>query len=85
MSLLGLVRHLSDVERYWFREVVAGQEVAFFYWGNPDRDSDFDDVDHADAPAPWRPSGNPFADERVPEGLGSTAPGAVQGEMTRGP
>ncbi len=49
MSLLGLVRHLTDVERYWFREVVAGQAVSFFYWGNPDRDSDFDDVDLADA------------------------------------
>ena len=28
LSLLGLVRHLADVERYWFRRVLAGQEVA---------------------------------------------------------
>jgi uncharacterized damage-inducible protein DinB len=28
LSLLGLVRHLVDVERYWFRRVLAGQEAA---------------------------------------------------------
>jgi uncharacterized damage-inducible protein DinB len=27
MSLLGLLRHLAEVDRYWFREVVAGEEV----------------------------------------------------------
>jgi hypothetical protein len=26
LSLLGLVRHLADVERYWFRRVMAGEE-----------------------------------------------------------
>jgi len=25
MSLLGLVRHLADVERGWFRRIMAGQ------------------------------------------------------------
>lgn len=44
MSLLGLIRHLTDVERYWFRDVVGGEEVESFYWGQPDRDSDFDDL-----------------------------------------
>lgn len=28
LSLLGLVRHMADVERYWFREVMAGQEMS---------------------------------------------------------
>ena len=28
MSLLGLVRHLADVERSWFRSVLAGEEAA---------------------------------------------------------
>ncbi|HVC22756.1 MAG TPA: DinB family protein [Candidatus Dormibacteraeota bacterium] len=28
MSLLGLVRHLADVERSWFRSVLAGEETA---------------------------------------------------------
>ena len=27
MSLLGLLRHLAEVERYWFRDVVAGEVV----------------------------------------------------------
>lgn len=54
MSLLGLVRHLTDVERYWFREIVARQDVDYLYWGNPGRDSDFDDVDPADAGRDYR-------------------------------
>ena len=49
MSLLGIVRHLTDVERHWFREVVAREDVRFLYWGNPDRDSDFDDLRAEDA------------------------------------
>lgn len=28
MSLLGLVRHLADVERSWFRRIMAGEEAA---------------------------------------------------------
>jgi uncharacterized damage-inducible protein DinB len=31
MSLLGLVRHLADVERHWFRNVMAGDDVAKLY------------------------------------------------------
>ena len=31
MSLLGLVRHLADVERYWFRQVMAGEDVPKLY------------------------------------------------------
>src|SRR3984957_5781922 len=27
MSLLGLIRHLADVERNWFRRVMAGEDV----------------------------------------------------------
>jgi uncharacterized damage-inducible protein DinB len=27
MSLLGLLRHLSDVERFWFRRVMGGEDV----------------------------------------------------------
>jgi uncharacterized damage-inducible protein DinB len=32
LSLLGLVRHLAEVERSWFRRVVDGQDVPFL-WG----------------------------------------------------
>lgn len=49
MSLLGLVRHLTDVERHWFRDVVGSEDVAFRYWGQPGHDSDFDDIDAAAA------------------------------------
>jgi uncharacterized damage-inducible protein DinB len=31
MSLLGLVRHMADVERYWFRMVMAGENAAKLY------------------------------------------------------
>ena len=27
MSLLGLLRHMADVERYWFRQVMAGEQL----------------------------------------------------------
>jgi uncharacterized damage-inducible protein DinB len=49
MSLLGLVRHMTDVERYWFRDVTGREDVTSLYWGRPDRDSDFDDISAADA------------------------------------
>jgi len=42
LSLLGLVRHLADVERRWFRKVLAGQDVPprFSTRDNPDQDFD---------------------------------------------
>ena len=42
LSLHGLVRHLADVERGWFRESVAGEKVEpiFFTEQNPDLDID---------------------------------------------
>jgi uncharacterized damage-inducible protein DinB len=49
MSLLGLIRHLTDVERHWLRIVTVGEEVPFCYWGQPDTDSDFDDASAATA------------------------------------
>ncbi len=29
MSLLGLVRHMAEVERHWFRRVMAGEDAPF--------------------------------------------------------
>ena len=40
MSLLGLVRHMADVERNWFRRVLAGQDAPTLYCAD-DRDGDF--------------------------------------------
>ena len=41
MSLLGLVRHLAQVEQSWFRRVMAGEDVPFLYRREDDRDADF--------------------------------------------
>lgn len=44
MSLLGLVRHMADVERYWFRQVLAGEDSARHFGANGDWDAAFRDV-----------------------------------------
>jgi uncharacterized damage-inducible protein DinB len=36
MSLLGLVRHMSEVERSWFRRTLAGQDVPRLYRADDD-------------------------------------------------
>jgi uncharacterized damage-inducible protein DinB len=51
MSLLGLVRHMADVERIWFRTRVAGEPVQGIYWSDASPDGEFDEVDAADAEA----------------------------------
>jgi uncharacterized damage-inducible protein DinB len=42
MSLLGLVRHLAEVERKWFRQRFAGQDVPNLYQSEAEPDGDFD-------------------------------------------
>ncbi len=42
MSLLGLVRHLAEMERATFRQLMAGQEVPRLFCSATDRDGDFD-------------------------------------------
>jgi uncharacterized damage-inducible protein DinB len=41
MSLLGLIRHLAEMERHWFRRALAGQEAPRRYCSDLDRDGDF--------------------------------------------
>ncbi|WP_432514000.1 DinB family protein [Kineococcus sp. SYSU DK001] len=48
MSLLGLVRHLADVERVWWQAGVAGEDVRARYWSDADPDGEFDRVEEAD-------------------------------------
>jgi len=52
MSLRGLLRHLTEVERGWFRRVLAGEQARPLYYGPDDEDGDFDGVgrgtDHPD-------------------------------------
>ncbi len=40
LSLLGLVRHLSDAERYWFRQVMAGEDAPARYRAGAGDDHD---------------------------------------------
>ena len=51
LSLLGLVRHMTEVERHWFRRVLAGEDAPPLYYSDDNEDGDFDDVDSADVPA----------------------------------
>jgi uncharacterized damage-inducible protein DinB len=48
LSLLGLVRHMADVERGWFRATLAGEELTERYSTDDDVDGDFDNIDAAD-------------------------------------
>jgi uncharacterized damage-inducible protein DinB len=41
LSLLGLVRHMADVERYWFRSVLSGETAPRRYRTADDFDADF--------------------------------------------
>ena len=50
LSLLGLVRHLTEVERSWFRRRLGRQpDLPFLYCSDDNPDGDFDDVDPARA------------------------------------
>jgi uncharacterized damage-inducible protein DinB len=48
LSLLGLIRHMTAVERGWFRQVLLGEDVPDLYTTDNDPDADFNDVDGAD-------------------------------------
>lgn len=59
MSLLGLVRHLAEMERLSFRNVMAGEGAPRLYCSETERDGDFDGAVAdaqvvADAWAAWR-------------------------------
>jgi hypothetical protein len=56
LSLLGLTRHLTQVERSWFRAVI-GREDCLPLWARPgfgDSDFDADDADPAEVFADWQ-------------------------------
>ncbi|MGW7681171.1 DinB family protein [Kribbella sp. NPDC054772] len=47
LSLIGLVRHLSEVEKYWFHRALAGHPSPPKYWTEKHPDGDFDLADPA--------------------------------------
>jgi len=51
LSLLGLVRHMTEVERWWFRMNAAGEQIGFVYCSDENDSADFDDLEDADAGA----------------------------------
>lgn len=50
LSLLGLIRHLTDVERTWFQRRLAGHQVERVY---PGRDADFEHAEPDGAEAAY--------------------------------
>jgi uncharacterized damage-inducible protein DinB len=68
MSLLGLVRHLTDVERGWFLRGVAGQaaeQVPALYYSDEDPEGDFGNVAAADSTAVFAAFDQAIADIRA--------------------
>ena len=53
LTLLGLLRHMADVERGWFRRTIAGEDVPDCWSTDADRDADFNDVADASVAAAW--------------------------------
>jgi hypothetical protein len=49
LTLLGLVRHMAEVERWWFRRQAVVKDVGDVYCTDDNPDGDFDDVAGADA------------------------------------
>ncbi|MEU4124303.1 DinB family protein [Streptomyces virginiae] len=84
LSLLGLVRHLAGVEQYWFRQVMAGQDVRRHYRSETEPAGEFtgaaaDPALVADAWATWRAE-VAFAERLVAQAPGMGVTGDCGGE-----
>jgi uncharacterized damage-inducible protein DinB len=51
LTLLGLVRHMAEVERGWFRVVLLGEDLPDLYTTPEGADPEFNGVDDADVAA----------------------------------
>ncbi|MDX6330118.1 MAG: hypothetical protein QOI83_2501 [Streptomycetaceae bacterium] len=57
LTLLGLVRHMAEVERSWFRNRLAAEGAKPLYYTDEDEDGDFHNIglaDTAEAFATWQ-------------------------------
>lgn len=84
LSLLGLVRHLAGVEQYWFRQVMAGQDVRRHYRTEEEPAGEFtgavaDPELVADAWKTWRAE-VAFAEQFVAQAPGTDVTGDCGGE-----
>lgn len=82
LSLLGIARHLTKVERYWFQNVVAGQDLPRLYCEVPD--GDYDHTEPASALADVERFGTELAASRdaaaAVDDLDAALPGKRDGE-----
>ena len=51
LTLLGLVRHLAEVERVWFRMRFAGEDTGYLWFSEEDPENDFEGGSAASAEA----------------------------------
>ncbi|MGJ5761675.1 DinB family protein [Streptomyces galbus] len=57
LSLLGLVRHMAEVERHWFRRILVGETRDPIYYDEADPDGDFhtgEQDTYAEAHGTWQ-------------------------------
>src|SRR5580658_6597257 len=56
LSLHGLLRHMAGVERWWFRQQFAGEDLPLLYYSddNPNEDFDVLDGDPDEAMMVWK-------------------------------
>ncbi|UNO43645.1 DinB family protein [Streptomyces sp. MST-110588] len=57
LTLLGLLRHMAEVERHWFRRVLTGEDTQWIYCDEDDEDRDWHPTDqdtYEEALATWR-------------------------------
>jgi len=57
LSLMGLVRHMAEVERGWFRKVLTGDQLGPIYFSDADPDGEFHLTERdtwAEAYATWQ-------------------------------
>jgi len=88
LSLLGLIRHLANVEHHWFRCILAGEDVPARFDSADDPDHDFNGVEPTAAAVEeawqaWRGAVD-FADSVVAStsGLGVTGKHPRRGDVS---
>jgi uncharacterized damage-inducible protein DinB len=64
LTLLGLVRHLTDVEYGWFCESLDGQPDRKLYYSDDNPNGDFDDLDAAPVAEVWAAYAAQLAESR---------------------